>query len=167
MYCKKCGKFIGNDADLCDECLLKEEGVFSEFAGKQETPTSAPAPTYHPIASNDSSRISLGKPIAAVILSTIGFSLIYFGLMTCLEILEAAGSELADIEGVIACILVGCIPCVLGLIFGIQSINHFKATSMIKSGKRIPVLILGIESVVTAGIGLFVVLLLVLALSLI
>ena len=24
MYCKKCGKFIGTDADLCDECKQKE-----------------------------------------------------------------------------------------------------------------------------------------------
>ena len=68
---------------------------------------------------------------------------------------ELATYGSTDFGGAIAIMFIGCIPSVLGLIFGIQSISYFKATSMIKTGKRIPVLILGISSVVMAGIGLF------------
>lgn len=138
MYCKNCGKFIGNDADLCDECLAKKEAfnAFSEGKAADVQPTE-----YQPSAcggrpANDASRqIKLGKAIAAMILSEIGAMLIYIGIFM-----------LARIS-----IIIGCIPSVLGLIFGIQSIACFKATSRIKNGKRIPVLILGISSVAITG----------------
>ena len=150
MYCKKCGKFIGNDADLCDECLAKEQAVFSEFS---EPAPETPAPVYYQeSAYNAGAQIKLGKSIAAAVLSYLGFLIIYIGFMIMAE-LASYGS---DISVATAFVLIGCIPNVLGLIFGIQSIKHFKATSMIRSGKRIPVLILGISSVVMAGIGLFV-----------
>ena len=147
MYCKKCGKFIGNDSDLCDECKLNEGDVFSEFSERKEDLTTIYCHTSAP----SSNVISLGKSIAAIILSNIGFWLIYIGIIVMGE-LAAYGS---DFDSAIAFMIIGCIPSVLGLIFGIQSISYFKSTSMIKSGKRIPVLILGISSVVMAGIGLF------------
>ena len=150
MYCKKCGKFIGNDSDFCDECLAKEQAAFSEFSeAKPQTP--APACSQEN-AYNASDEIRLGKPIAAIILSSVGFLLMYFWLIIASVIVAAYGSD----SGVLTMFtLMSCAPTVLGLIFGIQSIQHFKATSKIRSGKRIPVLILGISSVITAGFGLF------------
>lgn len=157
MYCKKCGKFIGNDSDLCDECIVKEEEVFSEFSdektGKDVSPMSYQPSMYNNqttyVADNE---INLGKSIAAIILSNIGFWLIYIGIIVMGELAVYSSS---DYGSALAFMIIGCIPSVLGLIFGIQSISYFKSTSMIKSGKRIPVLILGISSVVIAGIGLF------------
>ena len=147
MYCKKCGKFIGNDADLCDECASKEQGVFSEFAEKTETVT----PTYYQPAEINTDAINLGKSIAAIILSNIGFWLAYIVLIVVGELVMLESIELA---GAIFLIVIAFVPCLLGFIFGIQSISNFKATSMIKSGKRIPVLILGISSVIMASLGL-------------
>lgn len=155
MYCKNCGKFIGNDADLCEDCETKDkavdEVVFSEFPEKEETKT----PVYPKAEPCDSGmEVSLGKPIAAIVLSTVGFFMIYLGL-----ILVAQLMYYDDVTTSIVFMFLGLVPSILGLIFGIQSIKHFKATAEIKSGKRIPVLILGISAVVTAGVGLFIALL--------
>ena len=160
MYCKKCGKFIGNDSDYCDECSAKETEVFEEFAGsKVETATPvqeyAPAPTYY-----GSTPIKLGKSIAAMVLSEVGFWFVYMAIM-----MASAMVTLYDYSWAIWGVI-GLATTILGFIFGIQSIKNFKKTSHIRSGKRIPVLILGICSVVMAGIGLFLALLLVCVIAL-
>lgn len=160
MYCKKCGKFIGNDADLCDECMAQNE-IFGEFSsGKSETRT----PEYPRTTTYSNNEISLGKSIAAIILSNIGFALIYLAILVMGELAAYGTTDFGDVQ---AFMIVGGILSVLGLIFGIQSIAYFKATSMIKSGKRIPVLILGIVSVVMAGIGLFLTLIMLILLALV
>lgn len=152
MYCKKCGKFIGNDSDYCDECSVKETEAFEEFSEKkaEEVPpvynyVPTPAPTY-----NGSDEIKLGKAIAAMILSELGFWFIYFAI----TILGAMVTSY-DYTSVIICVLAGLPMCIISLVFGIQCIKNFKATSQFRNGKRIPVLILGISSVVLAGISLF------------
>jgi hypothetical protein len=135
MYCKKCGKFIGNDSDLCDECRAKEE-VFSEFGGSTTEDT---AKTYYNAdAYTYTKEVSLGMPIAATILSHIGFFMVYLGVIS------------------VTMFILGLVPSILGLIFGVRSIGYFKSTSAIRSGKRIPVLILGIVSVVMSGLALFI-----------
>ena len=144
MYCKKCGKFIGTDADLCDECKQKESAR-SENQYYQATNLYKNTGFYQSqTISQDTSAINLGKAITAIILSTISFSLIYMGII-------------AIISGYsyLAYVTIGVIFAVLGLIFGIQSIMNFKQTNYIKSGKRIPVLILGIASVINSGFSLF------------
>ena len=155
MYCKKCGKFIGNDADLCDECMAQEETAFGEFSTQKEEPYASPAPPVSPAptyyqTSAYSEGISLGKPLAAIILSDIGLAFIYIALL-CIGELAYYG----DYGATTVLLLIGISLSIVGLILGIQSIKYFRATSMIKSGKRIPVLILGIVSVVIAGVGLF------------
>ena len=50
-------------------------------------------------------------------------------------------------------LLLGLTPCIIGFAFGLKSISNFKETSYIKSGKRIPVLIMGIASTAQAGLG--------------
>ena len=152
MYCKKCGKFIGNDADLCDECMAQEETAFGEFSTQKEEPYGSPAPTYYQTSEYSGQEISLGKPITAIILSNIGFVLLYIALLVMGEL---AIYEATEYGIVVAFWLIGVSLSIVGLILGIQSIKYFRATSMIKSGKRIPVLILGIVSVVIAGVGLF------------
>ena len=137
MYCKKCGKFIGTDADTCDECQQKESAQASNL---HENVAFYQPPTI----SQDTSVIALGKAIAAMILSTIGFIFAYAGILVIWA--KAAA---------IICFLFGLVPSTLGLVFGIQAISNFKKTAYLHSGKRIPVLILGISSVVEAALSLF------------
>ena len=111
MCCKKCGKFIGLNAELCIDCQ-KEEVV-------QDASTVKP-----PV------RISLSNAIASVVMPIFAY------LATLMAI--AAWGFL-----VLALALV-----VLGLIFGIQSISRFNKTSSVRSGARIPLLILGIVGTV-------------------
>ena len=128
MYCQKCGKFTNSDATLCAECLQKEA---------QPTITYQPTEVYQ-------SPINLGKAIAAMILSYVGFIFIYIGFILATEgILPAV------------CIF-GFVPTIIGLVFGCSSISNFKQTKYIRSGKRIPVLILGILSVVNAASSLLI-----------
>ena len=128
MYCQKCGKFTNSDATICTECLQKE---------------AQPTITYQPTGAYQSP-INLGKAIAAMILSYVGFIFIYIGFILATE-------------GILPAVcIVGLVPTIIGLVFGCSSISNFKQTKYIRSGKRIPVLILGILSVVNAASGLLV-----------
>ena len=73
-----------------------------------------------------------------------------FGFIFGLTVLE----EYRDPVLVMVGLLLGLAPCIIGLVFGIKSISNFKETSYIKSGKRIPTLIMGIASTAQAGLGL-------------
>lgn len=138
MYCKNCGKFIGTDAEVCDECRQKQEAL-----NENETVFVPPL---------DTSAIKLGKAIASIILATIGFVFAYAGILVAT--METVASGMIVAAGV--CLAIAIVPTILGLAFGIQAIKSFKNTSHIKSGKRIPLLILGISSTIYAGITLFI-----------
>ena len=141
MYCKKCGKFIDGDADICDDCytldVFGDDGKEKEIQAVEVTPVG---------------NFSLAKPITAIVLSNIGFYIVYFGIMLMSELLTY---ELySQIGGAVALALVGAVPCIVGLVFGIQSIKLFKTEVTASKGKRIPTLIMGIVSVVTSASGL-------------
>ena len=141
MYCKNCGKFIGTDAEVCDECRQKQEAL-----NENET-------VYQPVVPPlDTSAIKLGKAIASIILATFGFVFAYVGIFVAT--METVASGMIVAAGV--CLAIAIVPTILGLAFGIQAIKSFKNTSHIKSGKRIPLLILGISSTIYAGSTLFI-----------
>lgn len=163
MYCKKCGKFIGTDSDLCDECSKNSNEVFSEFAEKKEettTPKGATPNEYTPKANttnptyNTNNEINLGRAIAGAILGFVGFLISYIAVILLAELLVLDPS---DVGGAMVAIIFSVVPSVISLVFGIKSIANFKSTSHVKNGKRIPLLILGISSVVLAGLSLFLV----------
>lgn len=141
MYCKKCGKFIGSDADLCDECKRAEDAARAN--AYQSNPYNN---DYYkpPIIIQNTSAINLGKAITSIIMAMIGFVFVYAGLITIWE---------PDVA--IVCMVIGIVPTLLGFIFGIMSIINFRQTSFIRSGKRIPLLILGISSVIESAISMF------------
>ena len=175
MYCKYCGKFIATNADLCDDCARAASmngGAQQNQSNQQNTYQGnyqnnyqnnyqgAYQNNYQPPYQNnyqytnfrprtyiqDSSAINLGKAIAATILGTVGFFMMYFGCIFALTYIFAS-------VGIVLLIL-GAVPTVMGLVFGINSISNFKETSHIKSGKRIPVLILGINAVFMSAMGI-------------
>jgi hypothetical protein len=159
MYCKNCGKFIGTDADVCDECKQKEvQARAQEQAQTNENTQYQPeniyqAPSYYqqqPTYAPTGPAINLGKAIAAMILSFVGFIFTYVAYLELLVLWEPA---------VVIVALMGLVPCIIGLVFGCKSISNFKQTAYTRSGKRIPVLILGILSVINAATGLLFVLL--------
>lgn len=143
MYCKKCGKFIGSDTNICDECKQKEAPSYGTATYQAPNPYANANFYQPPFIQQDTSVINLGKGIAAAILSTIGFIFAYAALTVIWEPIAA-----------IVCILLSLAPTILGLVFGCNSISNFKETSYIKSGKRIPVLILGIASVIYSATSL-------------
>lgn len=159
MYCKNCGKFIGNDSDLCDECMMKEQ-VFSEFSEEKvenSTPDNYQEQPYTPQQTSGGSEVNLGKAIASTILSNIGFFMIYISFIIIGEVELSYGyTSSGSYGGAFVIMLIGIVPSILGLVFGIQSIINFKETAITKNPKRIPVLILGISSVVMAGTALFI-----------
>ena len=157
MYCKNCGKFIGTDADICDECKQKEEPAPAQVQ-INETTQSQPVnmyqtPSYYQQQTTyipTGPAINLGKAITAMILSFVGFIFTYVAYLEILILWEPA---------IVIVALMGLVPCIIGLVFGCKSISNFKQTAYTRSGKRIPVLILGILSVINAATGLLFVLL--------
>ena len=156
MYCRNCGKFIGTDAEICDECA-KKEMLNNENAPVQLVKPNANRGYYQPSSSSqDGPVINLGKAIASSILATVGFIFIYAALFAVI----VPGAAFV-------CMIIGLVPSILGLVFGVQSISNFKQTSYLGGGKRIPVLILGISSVVEAAISIFIATLILLIIAMI
>ena len=147
MYCKKCGQFIGTDEDLCKECKQREPAVNVNSAPQNSNQYQSKTYYQAQVVTQNSSAISLGKSIAAIILSTVGFIFFYISLLAAAESEEAASH---------VCMIIGLVATIMGFVFGITSISNFKRTAHIRSGKRIPLLILGIASVVNASIGLLI-----------
>lgn len=139
MYCKNCGKFIGNDNELCDECLAQK---------KQEV-----------IDVQNLGNVCLGKAIAATIISFMSFIMSFILCVATLATLEILSEEnILDSqlgEAVIYPVLgiLFGLPAILSLVFGIISIANFKRTSR-QYGKRIPTLIMGIQSVVMSAVSI-------------
>lgn len=152
MYCKNCGKFIGNDNELCDECLAQQNQK-SEIVDDQNL-----------------GDVCLGKAIAATVISFMAFMMSFVQFVAAIATLEELSDENVFVSSLlyevgvypILGVLFG-LPAILSLVFGILSIANFKRTSR-QYGKRIPTLIMGIQSVVMSAIAmLFVLINLVLA----
>ena len=132
MYCKKCGKELDQEVELCEECKAKEaEAPVAETPDQPVTP--APAADYNP-------RMEGFKPAltgaifatVSVILASVGGVLLYSGWF-----------------GAIIGLLFIAAACVLGvpaLILGIRSIKVFVHQK--NAGQPVPVatLILGIAT---------------------
>jgi hypothetical protein len=133
MYCKKCGKFIGNeDADICQECLAKEEVKTEPVAEIIEQKGSRTTGLPKAIASGC---LTIGSIIFIYI--ALFFSLVSLGAMLVFTVMSIA-------MGIIA------------IVFGAKSIATFKRESRENRIKPIPTLIIGIASLATSSILVFV-----------
>ena len=155
MYCRKCGKKIDYDAEMCVECQENEE----LFTREDEQPAPQPAydyaqsaqRSYAPAQEDRGSRMyGFGLALAAVIVSefAIGFT---YGMLAAM-----LGS------GWLGAILV-LLPMSIGmavftLIAGIKSVKRYIACSNAGKVKPIPTLILGIVAIVMSGLNFLLIL---------
>lgn len=147
MYCRKCGKKIDYDAEICVECQENEE-LFtrtdesaSDFAPKYECPVQQPCASDD--ADNGSRMYGFGLALAAVIVAQFALGFI-----------SGIFPEIGESGWLTAVVL---LPLPIGmsvftLIAGIGSIKKFVACSKQGKVKPIPTLVLGIAAVVLSGL---------------
>ena len=151
MYCKKCGKFIGTDEDLCYECksaeLMEEQPV---APAPQPQPVYAqPQPQAQPQPKTEcagSVMTGFDKALAGAIIGEVAIIIAAIALG-----MGTAGGFTGAFFVVWSIAIAGG---VLSLVFGIQSIKTFKREKRAGRKPPIPALVLGIVSVVFAGITL-------------
>ena len=174
MYCKKCGKQLDFDGDICKDCAENEAyfGSAQQSAPAQEaapavapaTPAPAPAQTAQPIAQDGDRKFGFGKALASTIMGAIsnGMASIASGIPLGIElaIMELGyangGAELA-LGGIAVTIIMALISIGLAipaLIMGIKSIKTFNERKNAGYVKPVATLVLGIIGVVCAGLAL-------------
>ncbi len=152
MYCRKCGKFITYDAEVCNECKLAEEQNQANFGAQTEPIYYATPVEQQPQPMNEGSvTTSLGKGIASAILAFIAYIFSAMALGAVAAAIELGGG--IGIGVVLLMFTLGTgIP---GLVMGIKAIKVFVAEKNAGRRKPIPTLILGIVGTAFAGIALF------------
>ena len=162
MYCKKCGKKLDYDGDLCEECRNREL-VYGDEQTKAETASTAYDPfdepstdanratgngnvAYMPSGENGDRMHGFGKALTSAILGDVGVVLAYFGIYASIF---SVGLGIFLILGSIAL-------AVLGLVFGIQSVQTFIADKNAGRVKPIATLVCGIIGIVGSAVTAFV-----------
>lgn len=155
MYCRKCGKQIDYDAEICVECQENEElftrtdeSVVSESAPENEyVEQQSCAPEKE---ENGSRMFGFGLALAAVIVAQFatGFISGMFGSIT--EISESLAGEWLIVLLVLCPIAIGM--SVFTLIAGIKSVKRYANCCNQGKVKPIPTLVLGIAAIVLSGL---------------
>lgn len=136
MFCQNCGSQLQPNAKFCEHCGASVTAT---------TPTQ-PAPT--PVGTGIMH--GFNKGLTSAILGTVGFVFVLLGYIFAVvgangiaDPYYAAPAEFLEL-GVVFLIL-GAVPSILAVVFGIQSIKLFVAVRKAKSGKApIPAFICGI-----------------------
>lgn len=174
MYCRKCGKQIDYDSELCKECQEMEEffsAPANEFQFEEKEEVQQPQQAYYqpqqptqPLPGNK--KEGFGKALTSTILGVLAYFLvsIALGLLMGLADIsyadfnydrvayEAACDLIQGIAIVITIIAIGlAIP---SLILGIKSIKCFIKQKREGKVKPIATLILGIVGLAASGYAL-------------
>lgn len=153
MYCKRCGKFIDYEADICNECAAEQNAAIqAEAFGTQ------------PQVKEGSMKTGLGRAIAAAILGTVALLFIEIALvimeMGSMDLyfesdLFYAAEAMVEVGAGMFVLLILAAGCAIpSLILSIKSIKTFKAEGAQGRVKPIPTLVLGIYGVVNAAASL-------------
>lgn len=169
MYCKKCGKQLDFDGDICKDCAENESyfGSAQQSAPAQEaapTVASAPAQTAQPVAQAGDRKFGFGKALASTIMGVIsnGMASIASSVPLAIELIidelgyANGGAEMA-LGGIAITIILALISIGLAipaLIMGIKSIKTFNERKNAGYVKPVATLVLGIIGVVFAGLAL-------------
>lgn len=154
MYCVKCGKELkeGYVGTVCEEC----QGIQNE----KEIPAEVKNSLYS-VNKVNYRMFGFGKALTSTILSVFGYLFSLMGYIFALAVLTVNG--VGNVEGTpdaaVVLIIMSLPLIIIGLIFGIQSINNFKYCKNRNYPKPIPTLILGISGVVFSALSLIFILL--------
>lgn len=159
MYCRKCGKWIDGDAQLCQDCqedTKQNEEFFSapktaapENSNTYTAPNPAPnpAPAQPQYVDTGSVMYGFGKALTSTILGIVGF---IFACVSYAGIAVAGATSSWALYVVMTLFSVACT--VIALVFGPMSIKAFVTQKNAGKKKPIPALVLGIVGVVWAAI---------------
>ena len=158
MYCRKCGKMVEDDKELCVDC--QEMDV---FFGDEPKAENVKAETVAPKLEG-SRKTGMAKGLVGTILGAVAYFIacIGFGLISgALEVVEEE-AYLYSVEEVLkelnlygVTAFCGTLPLLMfvpSLVLGILSISCFKREKNAGRVKPIPTLVLGIVSVVLAAL---------------
>ena len=124
MYCKKCGKKIEYDSDVCYECQ-RDEMLFGQSANVVETPKN----TEPCSIKEEKIDAGIGKAIAGVILGGMGFFSSIWAFMFAMVASISSGfyRDIYAVERVLAIVfaIIGIVPSIMGFVFGLKSIRRF------------------------------------------
>ena len=175
MYCRKCGKFIEYEGDMCRECLAKQdpyEEIVVVPTSVQQITTTQPQSVSQPVVNaprrvctnvdaNTNRKLGFGKALASAIMSTIGSFIISLaeslvgnaasfldGTVAVTNLEQAVESNIASSIFMTIIALGLAIP---ALIMGIQSIITFARAKRGGGVAPVATLVLGIISVVFAA----------------
>lgn len=185
MYCKKCGKQIDTNEDYCFECQRDNLIFGSQIQqpGTEETKQEAPVQTTvvpvqtQPSAQNYQTALQpsyskkFGRALASTIIGVIAYILgfcafifayfkigdsIFSDILNCSYDFDTF-SDVAEVFYTFSkgFTVVSAIMAVIGLVFGICSISHFKKIKKSYGVKIVPTLVLGIVGTVWSGLTLY------------
>lgn len=156
MYCKKCGKKLDYESDICNECAQNDE-FFSAEPIIEPAPQPQPAPVYAepvaapapaaPIDPTNTRKYGIGKAITSIILGFVGYIISYLVLTVITSIMEETGTVEFVSPAMMFLVLVSLGLAIPSLILGIKSIVTFIKRAKGGYVKPIPTLILGIIAV--------------------
>lgn len=144
MYCRKCGKEINYDAEMCVECQENEELFRVEG---EETPQPPVFEYAMPVQQDKGSRMEgFGLALAGAIVSE--FAIVFAYLL--LVLMLASGGM-----GGVVMLPLSAGTSVFSLVAGIKSVKKSKECVNAGKVKPLPAFIMGIVSIVSAGFAFF------------
>jgi len=174
MYCTRCGKEINYDSRFCVDCAKQLAYEATLAASRIEAEEKKNADSAAPVAPNSEVALApaqasavveapavvaapaanapaepnngLGKAIAALIMSNVGFFVGYFSIFFAIF---APGLGILMLLG-------GVALAVVSLIFGIKCIKTFTTFSRAGLKKPVATLVMGIISLATAAVSLLI-----------
>jgi hypothetical protein len=153
MYCRKCGKYVVGNVDICEDCAKTEENVFesTEEIIIERPTVDATVSTVMP-ARKTSKTKGIAFGIIGVVVAIIAAIVIGVGYGVAIVGANAA-QEGATIEEVRAMLSLGVGICVVGVvldlvavIFGPVAIFIFRSQNAYTGVKAVPTLVFGIIS---------------------
>ena len=174
MYCKKCGKEIDYEAEVCNECVAAEQANAEAVVVEEVASAEGVVAVAGTASGKNPKMIGFGKALTSLLLPIIGAILIGIvsGLLTfaaqeayqTLErfinnpdmVTEAMLNRFIENDlskiGIFLVLLIGAgivafVMGIVGIIFGAQAISCFKKESR-NGNKPIPTLIIGILGLV-------------------
>lgn len=148
MYCKKCGKLLPGEADLCRDCFDQANKA------AQQTPYYGRPPVVAVPVDRDNRMYGFGKALASTIMSESAFFALLFSFFFFLEMVVIEGGPIEVMIGFISYLAVVALI-VIALILGIKSIGTYSRRSREGCAKPVATLVLGIIGVVGSALALF------------